>query len=86
MTFAPHPAILARRKAAANRAAATRRRRRDARLSHVARLIAEGKSAGPSPRCLICRRTLKDETAVNRGVGIECWADVQAAIEERGGA
>jgi hypothetical protein len=83
MNFAPHPAILERRKASAQKAIATRRKRRDARLRHVAGLIAEGKSAGPSPKCLICRRTLKDETAVNRGVGIECWADVQTAIEER---
>jgi Family of unknown function (DUF6011) len=72
-----------RRQRAATRAVETKRRRRDARLEHIAAIIASGKSAGPSSKCLICRRRLVDETAVSRGIGSECWGDVQGAIEAR---
>jgi Family of unknown function (DUF6011) len=83
MSFAPHPAVIERRKAAATKAVATRRKRRDARLQHIAGIIVESKSAGPSPKCLICRRTLKDDISVSRGIGTECWQDVLDAIEAR---
>ena len=80
---AAHEYRQARRKIAYQRGIQTRQRRRNARLENIAAIIASGKSAGPSIKCLICRRKLVDETAVSRGVGSECWSDVQAEIERR---
>ncbi len=73
----------ARREIASQRGIQTRQRRRNARLENIAAIIASGKSAEPSIKCLICRRKLADETAVSRGVGSECWQDVLSAIEAR---
>ena len=73
----------ARRKISAERGTVTRRKRRDARVANVAAMIAKGQILGPHHRCAICGRRLEDETAVTRGVGSECWSDVQTDIERK---
>lgn len=35
------------------------------------------------PYCAICNRPLSDKESIKRGIGPDCWADMQARIEAR---
>jgi hypothetical protein len=67
----------ARRSEAPTKAAQTRAARRHLR---IVRLVSQGKPVGPRKHCYLYGRSLDDTASVARGIGSECWQDVQAEL------
>jgi len=69
-----------RRSMAAKKAAGTRKSRQQKKIAQIARRILAGMGIGKRNHCEICGRRLDDPESVARGVGSECWQEVQSIL------
>jgi hypothetical protein len=68
------------RREGAAKAAKTRAIRRERDIAALAQLFLSGQGIGRQTRCAVCRKRLDDEASMTRGVGPECWNDLQLRI------